>query len=148
MLFFIACASTPKSPVVHQVSFQGNGGYWSDTNDENLRGAMFQKTNKPFAFLAPELWMVPFESDSLDDDAQRIKIWYAHHGYFEAQFQGWDIVEYPSIFSGRPHVTIEGLIDEGEPAYVRSVQIKGDMYGQLRRQLSRIHTIKKGDVFS
>jgi outer membrane protein assembly factor BamA len=148
MLFFIACVSSPKNTVVHQVSFQGNGGYWSETNDENLRGSMFQKTNRIFAFLAPDLWMVPFEVDSLEDDAQRIKVWYAHHGYFEAEFQGWDIAEYPSVFSDRPHVTIEGVIDEGNAAVIRSVQIQGDMYGQLRRQLSRVHTITPGDVFS
>jgi len=148
MLFFLACASIDKEPVVHQISFQGNGGYWSATNDENLRSAMKQKTNQNLAFLAPDLWMTPYNSQMLKQDAHRIELWYAHHGYFDAKFQGWNIANYPALFSSHPHLAIEGTIDQGKPALIRSVNIVGDMYGTLKRRIQRVNFIKKGDVFS
>jgi|GEM_PF-3055083 len=148
MIFLFSCVSTPKEPVVHQISFQGNGGYWSETNDENLRSAMKQKTNQNLAFLSPDLWMSPYESQTLKKDAKRIELWYAHHGYFDAKFQGWNISTFPSIFSSYPHLSIEGVVEEGEPALVRGVYIDGDMYGTLKKQIRRVNSIKRGDVFS
>ena len=148
MFFLFACATALKTPVVHEISFHGNGGYWSDTNDENLRSAMQQKANQSFAFVAPDLWMAPFEESVLQEDAKRIEIWYAHHGYFQARLLGWDISEYPAVFSSRPHLSIQGIIDEGEPARVRSIRIEGDVYESLLRILKQMQTIEVGDSFS
>ena len=148
MFFLFACATSLKTPVVHEISFYGNGGYWSDTNDENIRSAMQQKANQPFAFVAPDLWMAPFDERVLQEDAKRIEIWYAHHGYFQARVLGWDIIEYPAVFSSRPHVQIKGIIDEGKPARVRSIRIEGDVYESLLRVLKKMQIIDVGDVFS
>ena len=115
MIFFLACATIDKEPVVHQITFQGNGGYWSATNDENIRSAMKQKTNQPFAFLAPHLWMSPHQSQVLKQDAHRIELWYAHHGYFDAKFQGWDISHHPSIFSSHPHLAYKVSFSKENP---------------------------------
>ncbi|MAA79224.1 MAG: hypothetical protein CL916_08180 [Deltaproteobacteria bacterium] len=148
MIFLFACISSSKSPVVESISFRGNGGYWSTTNDEQLRNAMKQKENRVFGFLAPDLWMVPYNQNYLDQDGQRLEVWYAHHGYFDAKFQGWNQSVVPSIFSLRPHIRLEGVVSEGSPALIRTIGIHGDMYGTLRKGLQRILSPYKESVFS
>ena len=148
MIFLFACLSSSKTPVVESISFRGNGGYWSATNDEQLRNAMKQKSNRTFGFLAPDLWMVPYNLNDLDQDGQRLEVWYAHHGYFDAKFQGWNRSLVPSLFSFRPHIRLEGVVTEGEPAIVRTINVRGDMFGTLKKGLQRIVDPYKGSVFS
>lgn len=147
MLFFLACASS-KIAVVDSISFRGNGSYWSSTNDEQLRNAMKQKESRFFGFLAPELWMANYDRNALDQDGQRIEVWYAHHGYFDAQFLGWSEVSSPSLFSLRPHIRLDGVVEQGDAANIRSIDIRGEMYGNLRKGLTRIVHPYKGTVFS
>lgn len=148
MIFLFACLSSSKTPVVESISFHGNGGYWSATNDEQLRNAMKQKSNRAFAFLAPDLWMSPYNINDLDQDGQRLEVWYAHHGYFDAKFQGWNQSVVPSLFSLRPHVRLEGMVSEGTAAHIRTIDVRGEMYGTLRRGLQGIAKAYKDTVFS
>ena len=147
LLFLWACASTSKSPVVHRIRFHGNGGIFSDTSDANIRRAMKQKENQNFSFLAPDLWMSPYQERMIKDDAHRIETWYAHQGYFQAKFLGWNLQNYPALFSSRPHLYIEGHVHEGEAALIRNIEIQTDLFGSQRKYLSRWVSIKQNDIF-
>ncbi len=110
----------PRDCAVRQIRFDNNGNAFQGTGDYSVRAAMEQGRSLRFTFLAPRQRRVYLDPEVLRMDGWRIETWYAHHGYFDARFLGWDI-EVLSEGGGllRPHrpptVRLTGRIEEGEP---------------------------------
>lgn len=111
----------PSDCVVRKIIFDGNSSAIQGTGDYSVRAAMEQQKNRRFTFLAPERRQVYLQPETLRLDGWRIETWYAHNGYFDARFLGWDVTV---VRAGRttllgkkrpPAVRIVGRIDEGEP---------------------------------
>lgn len=109
-------------PIVDDVAFRGNGGSFSGTGDYLLRGAMEQQQSPIFWRLAPKRRAVRLDADELYRDAWRIETWYAHHGFFEARFLGWEIVERRPDDGRTPVVTLVGHVEEGPETRITSVE--------------------------
>ncbi len=116
-------------PVVVDVSFEGNGRGWQGTSDYLLAAAMVQADSPRFWWLAPRQRAARLDETAVREDAWRIETWYAHHGYFDARFLGWEVVSRPGRREDR--VRLVGHVDEGEPTLVGSVSwIVVDEQGQ------------------
>jgi outer membrane protein assembly factor BamA len=151
-LLSTGCASRPQlRERVGRVRIEGNGTFWDGTGDFHVRQAMEQEkaawSTPVFLGLA-----VPLDRDTLAQDAWRIELWYAHHGYLDARFLGWDIRERKRARRRRPAVMdITGRVEEGEPSLVRELRFEGlDLGGGTghRRYLERNASVQAGDVFT
>lgn len=110
-----------QAPIVKAVRFEGNGGALSGTGDYLLRGAMAQSESPNFWKLAPRRRAVRLDYDELRTDAYRIETWFAHHGFFEARFLGWEVVT--REMKGRtPVVTLVGNVDPGPETIISEVR--------------------------
>ena len=140
----LGCAArrAPPSqlPVVASINFEGNGNSLSGTGDYSLRAAMEQGENPALSFLAPRRRKVPLVADTLATDGWRLEVWYAHHGYFDARFLGWDVITVrPARRRRAATVRIVGHVDPGRASVVRTVQWRGveAESGPLTRLLER-----------
>ncbi len=133
------------------VHFEGNSSFWDGTGDFHVRQAMEQERGAWSTFLFPRL-AVPLDRTTLLQDAWRIELWYAHHGYFDARFLGWDIREKKRARGRKPAVLeLTGRVDEGEASVFREVTFTGlDLGGGTvhRRYIERHAAVLAGERFS
>ena len=125
VLISVGCAHRGgyQDQIVEDIAFTGNGGALSGTSDFNLRTAMLQRESRSFAFLAPQQRYELLDRSTLQTDAWRIETWYAHHGYFDAQFEGWEITTQtpPNQRRNKPEmVRITGSVNPGEATIMAS----------------------------
>ena len=129
-------------PSVRSISFveQEQSLRWArGTSDFHLRTAVNQQES-PFG--AYTFWWIDREyldRDGLMDDAERLEVWYAHHGFLDARFVGWEVNEVGGVGEGPVEaVDLVGHIAEGEPSEVRSVTIEGlDRLAVLKDRFQR-----------
>lgn len=151
-------------PVVQDIAFVENKKFFRifrGTNDNNVRVAMQQQEAAWGAYFFPlRYWRDRPELDVglLQEDAWRVELWYAHHGFFDARVTGWEIrtVREPWLpwflqlerFRA-PSVRVVGFVDEGEVSVVRNVEIEGiDIAGgALRLKIDRSVADIQGDPF-
>jgi outer membrane protein assembly factor BamA len=108
--------------VVRRVQFEGNGNFLEGTSDFQLRKGMVQEKSPTMAFFLPWVKPVPLDRDTLALDAFRIEVWYAHHGYFDARFLGWDVRTRREGRGARAAVVdLVGHVSEGEPTLIGAV---------------------------
>lgn len=131
------------------------------TNDNNVRVAMQQQEAGFGAYVFPLRYFrerPKLEQSLLQSDAWQVELWYAHHGYLDAQVTGWDIqtVREPWIpwflMADRfraPSVRVIGYVDEGEVSTIRDVSIEGiDIAGgALKLKIDRSVDDILGDPF-
>lgn len=113
------------SPIVRSVRFEGNGGMLSATSDFALRGALEQHTSPTGWWVAPRRRAVRLERDTLWLDGYRVETWYAHNGYFDAKFLGWEVVQKHARRNRTPVVEIVGHVSEGPESLVGEVSWVG-----------------------
>lgn len=154
LLLVLGCAGRrpppSQAPVVKKIHFEGNGGGLTGTGDYTLRGAIEQEQNPPLSFLAPRRRKVPLDRETLAVDGWRLETWYAHHGYFDARFLGWDVVTVRKGTKRRPPtVRLIGYVDQGPESTVSSVVWEGveEQPGPLTRLLERTSEPGEGDRF-
>ena len=126
-------APPPRVPVLH-------GGvrlFIRGTNDNAVRVAMEQDEDGALAHVFPFrafIDRVPLDTEVLEQDAWRVELWYAHHGYFDAQVTSWEVREVkpaPRIPLLRPRrlrgpvVDVIGHVELGEVSVITSVEIEG-----------------------
>ena len=139
--------------VVARISFEGNSGRWQGRADYNLRGAIDQGQNPPLVWVKPRPRRVYLDEDTLRRDAWRLETWYAHRGYFDARFVGWDVsrVREPRavLFWKLPaRVKIVGHIDARSPYPIREVSWRGlDAIKVTLGRLERSAALQPGEVF-
>ncbi len=151
-LVTVGCASRPElRERIGHVRFEGNGRFWDGTSDFHVRQAMEQE---PAAWSTPVFirQAVPLDRDTLAADAWRIELWYAHNGFLDARFLGWDVRQRQRARRGRPAVLdVVGHVEQGEPSLVRELRFEGlDLGGGTvhRRYLERNASVQAGDRFS
>ncbi len=148
----------PDAVAVKSIDFDGNGRVGSGHSDFNLRTAMDQKDNMRFWWLKPRERMVFLDRDTLELDAWRLETWYAHQGYFDAIFRGWDVEKVSDgqryVLFWRPDrpdsVRIHGTLEERAPSTVRSVKYQGmkAIGGPLLSSIQRSAPLQEGAVFN
>lgn len=144
---------------VAQIRFEGNvrdrahGGLVAPQSDSALRDAIETSASSGTRVLAARLFagveLAFLDEALLETDGRRIETWYAHHGFFDARFLGWEVVRRPARGRLVP-VELVGHVEQGLPSTVASVSIEG--WGAvdrvLRRSIERKLGVAKGDVFS
>ena len=141
---------------MRRIHFQGNGDMLAGTGDFQLRKAIEQQKSGFAGYWFP--WVEParLDRDAIRRDGWRIEVWYAHHGYFDAQFLGWDIRRLrparKNWFTSSFHpavVELTGHVDQGEATLVRQVSFDGldRMGAPLLALLRRDSAVQRGDRF-
>lgn len=137
------------------------GRAFAGRGNDALRTAMVQQESDLRAHIWPMRWSgdrVSLDPSVLAEDALRLELWYAHHGYFDAEVLGWEVQTlrpaarvpwmHRADYRGEV-VRLTGYVREGEPSVIRSVTIAGlERAGrpiQLKVQRSVDDVI--GDVF-
>jgi len=146
----------PDAVAVKSIKFEGNGRIGSGHSDYNLRTAIDQKDNPRFVWLIkPRERRVFLDTDTVELDAWRLETWYAHQGYFDATFRGWDIIEAGNglkIWPWKPPkaVRLVGLIEEREPSIVRKAKYRGMKVigGPLLSSIERSAPLQEGAIFN
>lgn len=149
LLLLLACATThPKGDWVRNVSYVGNEapGLENNNNDVVLRDAMEQPHGQRPYLLRPRMDPSRLNRETLREDAQRVETLYAHHGYFDAEVDGYLIVRRPRITRLKP-VDIIGFVRPGEPSKVTSITLNGVPEGPMLDRLRADIELVPGDVF-
>jgi outer membrane protein assembly factor BamA len=116
--------------IVRSVHFEGNDSRpFSGQTDYELRQAVrtratgFGLTTWPLVYTVEPRQYRP---DFLDEDAWRLEVWYAHHGWFDARASGWDVrFARPQTDRRAGVVDLVGHVDPGPRSVVRSVVVEG-----------------------
>ncbi|MBO86447.1 MAG: hypothetical protein CL927_13915, partial [Deltaproteobacteria bacterium] len=148
----------PDAVAVKSIHFAGNGAVGSGRSDFNLRSAMDQGANPRFWWIKPRQRRVFLDKETLELDAWRLETWYAHQGYFDATFRGWDVSRVSdgqrTVMFWRPPnpaaVRVRGQVEERSPSLVRSVKYKGmkKIGGPLLSSIERAAPLQEGAIFN
>ena len=148
----------PDAQAVKSIKFDGNGGLGSGRSDYNLRSAIDQKENQRFWWLKPRERRSFLDRETIELDAWRLETWYAHQGYFDATFRGWDVSKVSDgkrflMFWRDPRpmaVRVKGLVEEREASLVREVKYKGmkAIGGPLLSSIQRSAPLQSGSTFN
>lgn len=135
---------------VHQVHFDGNQrqGLGNPTNDVILRDAMEQSHGLRPTFLRPRQEASRLDRAVLREDARRMETLYAHHGYFDAELDGW-VLKRPAVRKKmrlKP-VNLRGIVRPRQPSLVESITLEGLPPGPLYNALRDRIELKEGDIF-
>lgn len=161
LVLLAGCQKTARKRVqgdiVKSVSFEvEDRGFitaLSGQSDYQLQGAIETK-GSPFGtmmwplshFVEPSV----YREDDLAADAYRLENWYAHHGWFDARVEGWQL---RTIRPRQPKkagvVNIVGIVNPGEPSTVRKFEIRGleSHHGVLLRSVLDEGYISEGARF-
>jgi len=126
-------------PTVRRIEFEEQRRFFRwirGTSDYTLRTAMSQKSSPLGAHFVHVIERQQLDLDVLEADARRLELWYAHHGFFDARFLGWEIRtvrpqrNWRTFFhrNWKPYpevVEIRGRIREGPASVVRSIRFEG-----------------------
>ena len=158
LLLVVAAACTPARKevdgnIVRKVKFEGNGWLLSGNNDLQLRSQMGQGSTGFGTLTWPFIYTVKpevYDIEELDKDAWRLEVWYAHHGWFDAQVKGWELRRLRNVHENRAGVVdIHGFVDPGPPSMLRTLTIDG-LDANLRvlgNSVLRNAPIREGDQF-
>jgi len=156
LIGFVACTPARRkvsTTMVRDIHFQGNGGIFSDHTDYQLRLDMAQRPSALGAMIFPLAYFVTpsaLSMDDLADDALRLEVWHAHHGWFDARWLGWEIRRVRSR-AGRsaPVVDLIGHVDAGLRSTVAGFEIHGlsGGLGSLERLIRRTGEVNTGEPF-
>ena len=120
------------------------------TSDFFLRQAIQQESSPFGAYFLPWIKPVPIDEEKLAMDAWRVEVWYAHHGFFDSRFRGWELRPLSTHRDGSPKtVRIVGYVREGPPSVVRDIHVTGlDGLGSYAQRLLRRASLAQGERFS
>jgi outer membrane protein assembly factor BamA len=158
LLFFIGLSSLlsgcahkkVQGEWLRQVHFDGNElkGLENPTNDAVLSDAMEQNHGLRPTFFRPRQDISRLDRSLLEEDGRRLETLYAHHGYFDAEVDGW-VLKRPNVREKRrlKPVNVRGIVRPREPSVVQSVTLDGLPAGPLYNTLRDRIELKEGDVF-
>ena len=154
-LVLLACSKHRHGdpPVVRHIRFEEStdGIRWvRGTSDFHLRQAIQQASTPWGRGLFPWIDAVSLDTAQLAEDAWRVEVWYAHHGFFDARFQGWELRPLKWHGDGSPkEVEVVGHVREGRPSTVRDILLLGiEGMGTYSQRLLRRASVEEGERFS
>jgi translocation and assembly module TamA len=141
-----------EGTIVRDLSFAGNGGALSGHNDYQLRLQMVQKEARYGVLVWPLLYTVtprPLREEVLLRDAYRLEVWYAHHGWFDARVEGFELRQVRRETERRAGVVdIRGHVEPGAQSTVRSLRVEGvARFAAIQNAALRTAPIREGDPF-
>ena len=118
------------------------------TSDFHLRQAI-QQQPRPGGEVCSLIDAVLLDTEQLAEDAWRVEVWYAHHGFFDARFQGWELRPLAWHGDGSPkEVEVVGHVREGRPSTVRDILLLGiEGMGTYSQRLLRRASVEEENVF-
>lgn len=168
-LLLAACTPARRevqTDIVRRIRLEGNGAPFSGHNDLQLRSAMQQRQSPALTLTFPFMYFtqpVTLDRNTLAADSRRIEVWYAHHGWFDARFDGWEVRRVRAAGPKRAgvidvigHVDLDGAgpRDRKEPAAtLRTVQVNvldedNPAAATIARAALAGEAVSKGDAFS
>lgn len=157
LVILSACTAARREAtgrILRNVDFIGNGGIGSGNGDYVLAQQMQQEESPPGVATFPIHYLVVPEvlkDELLPRDAYRLEMWYAHHGWFDARFMGWELKE---VRKAREHraavVDATGLVNPGIPSMLDEIEIAGLNKGleNLGRAALRLTALDSGSQFN
>ncbi|MCB9685339.1 MAG: BamA/TamA family outer membrane protein [Alphaproteobacteria bacterium] len=139
--------------IVRRIHFEGNGGLLSGQSDYQLRQGLEERASAFGLTTWPLIYTVDpkvFRSDLMVRDAYRLETWYAHHGWFDARFLGWEVRTVRRGHQRRAAIVdLIGTVDPGEPSVLRSMTIEGlgTALKGVGNAVLRNASIREGDSF-
>ncbi len=134
LLCSLACTPARREiegDLVRRIRFEGNGGLLSGQNDYQLRQAIGQETSPLLTLTWPFTYFVTpvgLNLETIKADGRRLQVWYAHRGYFDARFTGWEIRRVRARDDKRAGVVdLLGHLEPGPLSLFRNVTVGGDM---------------------
>ena len=156
LVFAVACTPARREVsgnIVRNVHFEGNGWLLSGNNDLQLRSQM-EQTSSPFGLLTwPFIYTVDpaqLRTELLPRDAYRLEVWYAHHGWFDAQVRGWELRRVRNAHERRAGVVdVVGFVEPGTPSTLVAMTVDGldANLKVLGNSVLRQAPIREGDQF-
>ena len=131
-----ACAHEPADgrPWVHSLTFRGNHTFSSGT----LREQIATEKTGWWPFAAKKY----FDRAGFDKDLDRIKAYYAQHGFFDAR-----VVRHEVNPHGKDAVDVTLTVDEGKPTQINGVQVVGLPHGEEKRSAKIAKELGPGHRF-
>lgn len=143
-----------EGDLVRRVRFEGNGGLLSGHNNYQLRQAVSQQSSPALALTWPFTYFVTpsrLNLDTIRADGRRVEVWYAHNGYFDASFHGWEIRRVRARGERRAGVVdLIGHLDPGPTSHLAKVEVEGDLGPAARTVVAaarRAQPLVEGDLF-
>src|SRR5262245_21940366 len=126
VLLAASCAHEPADgrPWVHSLTFKGNHAFTSGT----LREQIATEKTGWWPFAAHKY----FDRDNFDKDLDRLKAYYAMHGFFDVRVARHEVKAH-----GTDAVDVEITLDEGKPTNISGVQVVGLPNGE-EKQASKV----------
>lgn len=164
-LTLLALSGCPKpviplgQSVVEDLRFEGNSRrLFAEDGQAALADAVETRASTRFIDLPGRLDFFGYVGDvalldptTLDADKERVETWYAHHGWFDAHFTGWEIrPRKRKSPGGAPGVDLVGHVVTGERSVLDGEpEIAGidDLSGPIRAALGRLVSLHAGDPF-
>ena len=139
---------------VRRVRFEGNeAGLENPNGDAVLRDVLEQQSGYRPTLLRPRREPSRISRDALRRDVARVETRYAHHGYFDAEVEGWVVIRRSSRRRMKP-VEIVGYIEPGAPTLIGEVRLEGlpepppgKVEDPFTRRLRARVAISPGDTF-
>ncbi|MCP4806479.1 MAG: BamA/TamA family outer membrane protein [Proteobacteria bacterium] len=125
----------PRVPVIHYL--QRSDIFGRGTNNNLVRVSMEQDEDGVLAHVFPFrafIDRVPLDTEVLEQDAWRVELWYAHHGWFDAEVTAWEVREVrpaPRLPGLRPRrlrgpvVDVIAHVELGPESLITLVEIDG-----------------------
>src|SRR5579884_3663622 len=143
---------------VHEIDFTGNTVF----NHRILLRAMkaLHPIGIPYSIFAESLFAKSYDSTKLEDDEQRLELFYKDHGYFTAHVTdsstqvvdtGGGRFRLPLFYSNKPGkgVDIKIALEEGRLYHLNNIRFEGVKLFRTPETLMRpIFGMQQGDVFS
>lgn len=129
----LGCGQTARQKVdgaiVDDVRFEGNGGLWSGDADYLLRKHVAQR-GSPLGLRLPvfNTTIEPgvYDPEGLVADGYRLEVWYAHNGWFDARFDGWEVRRVARGTRRRAAIVdVVGHVVPGPRSTVRDLELVG-----------------------
>lgn len=119
--------------VVRNIDFDGNGNFFSrplsGQSNYQLRQELSVSQSPLGALTIPLTYLFDldsFDPEDLREDAYQLEIWYAHHGWFDAQVTGWELRTIrPETPRKARVVDITGYLSPGERSTMRDISVTG-----------------------
>lgn len=158
----VGCAARRSGPALKSIHFEGNvppkglDGWFAPQTDRALRNAISQPDPSWVGLALPRAvepaWL---DEEALVSDGLRIEVWYANHGYFDARFQGWELVQKRTRPGRRVKpVVLVGHVEQGEPSRIGALELTGlerlpgsSDSSPLRNQVRSLVELEAGDIW-
>lgn len=152
----LGCTARRGGEAVRRITFDVEGrsfprSLWAPESNRAMRQQMTQQRSSWQSLVFPgalePTWL---SRTTLAQDGERLQLWLAGRGYFDAEFLRWEVIPHRKVSRRLRPVTVRGHIELGPASRVRTVAIVGvdPRRRILRRRLREASAIQSGDIYT